>query len=506
MGFRRAWGPRPRPARRRCKGEQALRRCGLTVSVLLLAGAMAHAEVVVRLKNGRSIRGEVVEQDTHTLRFRTSSGILTVLKPEDIRAIEAAAPDRPPPAPTTRPSPTPTPAKPRHTDDCPENCRPCEYLFRYSLDNFCARLLVRPKHTPIGVKLGAWPALQVPACSVLGLVLLGEGDANRPGLHQRTLLHLTRYVSTWAEKDHAALKGHRTWAVAFGTLYLAKLLEAAPSASLRRKTQRMVRLLESARHGPQGWCHRFERSGYGPFVGVTLWATAAIAAAKQQGVAVDEDGLGESFAGLRRSIGPTGGASYYVDKPTLASVGRTGGVVWVLSQAPGGGGKQARRATQFLLRRLENAPHGHASCLMNFAWSALGAAAAGPDAHRRFWLIHRDTVLAARQPSGRFAVQPWKDLGYSFFHDARPPAESKGTTWPDRMYGDAWATVWFLLTWQIGRGKSVLVPPPPRPRETPTKGIDSPGRFSTLNDLSAPGRQSCPSPIAQLVERAAVNR
>ena len=73
-------------------------------------------------------------------------------------------------------------------------------MFRYSLDSYCAKVIRRPALAPIPVRLGAWPALQTPASCVLGLVLLGEGDALHPGLHQRTILKLTRCVNTWATR------------------------------------------------------------------------------------------------------------------------------------------------------------------------------------------------------------------------------------------------------------------------------------------------------------------
>lgn len=440
---------------------------------LLMAAAAAEAEVVVRLKNGRSIRGEVIEQDSKSLRFRTASGITTELNAEDIADIGPAAEAAGPRAPANQPRPAAAPEGPKHSDDCPENCRRCEQMFRHSLDGLCAKVLVRPQLTPVPVKLDTWPALQVPASSVLGIVLLGEGEVGRPGLHQRTVLQLTRFVSTWAERDHPHLQAHRTWAVAFGTLFLAELHRTAPSASLRRKIQRLVRLLESSRQGSEGWCHQFERSGYGPFIGVTIWCAAALGAAKQQGIDVDEDGLAEAFAALRKSIGQTGGASYYADQPSLVSVGRTGGVLWVLRHYAGLDSAETRRAEGFLARHLDDAPNGHASPLMNFGWSALGAGAAGPKTNRRFWLVHRDTVLQARHVSGSFGVQPWKDIGFSAFNEARGPFEAKGTTWPDRMYGDGWATVWMLLTWQAGRGRCVLTASTDGP---PASGKGAPAR------------------------------
>lgn len=33
-------------------------------------------------------------------------------------------------------------------------------------------------------------------------------------------------------------------------------------------------------------------------------------------------------------------------------------------------------------------------------------------------------------------------------------------TMRDHWYGDSWATGWFLLAWQTGRGKSVLLRKP----------------------------------------------
>ena len=75
--------------------------------------------------------------------------------------------------------------------------------------------------------------------------------------------------------------------------------------------------------------------------------------------------------------------------------------------------------------------------------------------------------------TGRFGAAPrtgafsWQDLGYTDYGDTRRPVSAKGTTWPDPMYGNGWATVWMLLAWQAGRGRSDLtsrgsVPPAKR--------------------------------------------
>lgn len=435
-----------------------MRSAFLIAGGLAVLAAAASGEVVVQLKSGRTLRGQVVEQTPHVLRLRTSSGILVDLKPGEIGDIGSAAgpPPATQPASRARPATRPAPRGAAHSATCPADCPLCERMFRHSLDSYCARVLRRPDAAPIPVRLGAWPALQTPTCCVLGLVLLGEGEALRPGRHQRTVLKLTRYVNAWADREHRTLKGHRTWSLAFAVLLLSELHRAAPSASLRRRILRLVRVLESGRQGDQGWCHTLERGGYGPFVGVTIWCAAALGAAREQGVAVDEKGLAETFAGLRRSIGPTGGASYYSHHRSSLSVGRTAGVAWALCRHAGDGKSAAAgRALNFLLRHVEEAPHGHASGLMSFAWAALAASSFGRNEHRAFWRVHRRTLLEARRPGGTFAVQPWRDLGYTDRNDSRP-REAKGTTWPDRMYGEPWATAWMLLAWQAARGRCLL--------------------------------------------------
>jgi hypothetical protein len=440
---------------------------------LVFVATAANAEVILHLEGGRTLRGEVITQDRHSLRFRTRPGITVTLKPAEILRIEPVedqAPVRP--RVVTRPAPgKPAPRSPEHSKTCPLDCPLCERMFGYSLDSYCAEVIRRPAVSPIPVRLGAWPALQVPACSVLGLVLLGEPGAKQPGVRRRTLLRLTRYVSTWSRREHPSLRAHRTWTVALSTLFLAEMHRTAPSAALKGKIHRLVRLLESGRHGREGWCHTLERTGYGPFVAVTIWSAAGLAAAREQGVPVDADGLKATFAGLRGCIARSGGASYYTRRGTTLAVGRTGGVLWALRRYAGDDGDEVRRGLGFLLRHVENAPHGHASGVMNFAWGALGASSSGPAAHKTFWAAHRKTLLAARKPDGRFAVQPWKDLGYvDYRHEPKPPREAQGTTWPDRMYGDGWATVWMLLAWQVGRGRCVLArtargPGMPAPRD-----------------------------------------
>ncbi len=446
--------------------DPARRLAAALLAALLGCAAPAAAQVAVTLRDGRRFRGELLRQGRTVLVLRTVKGIVVDLPADELASVaEVSATTGPASRPAGAGGARPVgPAEGRgeHSSTCPAGCPACERLFARSLDRLCARVLRRPADRPIPIRLGAWPAVQAPASSVLGLVLLGEGAASRRGPRRRALLRLTRYVAGAAARDDRFTRAHRTWTVALATLFLAEMHAEAPSPALRGRIWELARLLQAGRQGERGWCHSLRPAGYGPFVGVTLWSTAALGAARREGVEVGQASLDAAFAGLRGCIGPSGGASYWVRHGSSVSVGRTGGVAWVLSTYPlpgaeGDNGRKSKLALNFLLRHIEGAPHGHASGLMNFAWAALGAASFGPNERRVFWQAHRRTLLGARGGDGTFAVQPWKDLGYGYADDSMPPVEARGTTWPDRTYGDGWATVWMLLSWQVGRGRCVLV-------------------------------------------------
>ena len=435
------------------------------VVTALVAGAAAGG-AVVHLRSGGSITGEILRADAGEVSIRTTAGIVTTIRQADIARIDAtplpdepSRPARPGPRPraSSRPAVAPALIPAEHSPTCPRDCPRCRRLFDLSLARYCGAVDRQPAQAPTPVQLRAWPALQVPTCSVTGLVLLGEGTTLTAGTHRATLRRLADYVRRYGPMTHRAMESHQSWVLAFGALFLSELHRVQPTPQLKATIQRMVTLLESGRQGEAGWCHTLKRhpKSYGPFVATTVWAAAALAAAKQQGVNVDEAGLRATFAGLRKSVGRSGGAFYYVTGRTDVSPGRAGGVAWVLTRLDGGG-TEADRAKAFLLRHVEDVPNGHASGMMNFGWGALGAAVLGADVHEAFWKVHRKTVLEARAATGIFGPQPWKDLGFTDGNDRKEPVEGKNTTWPDPMYGPGWATPWMLLAWQTGMGKCVL--------------------------------------------------
>ena len=368
-------------------------------------------------------------------------------------------------------------------------------LFQESLAGYCQALEKTPGVAPIPVQLGGWPSLQVPSCSVLGLVLLGEGNTLERGRYAAQLKKLYQYVLLATDSDAKANASHQSWLLAFGILFLSEVHRVNPSPELRARIAELAKLLESGRVGEKGWRHGLTpaEKDYGPFVAVTLWCAAALSAAKEQGAVVDEAGLKTTFSGLRRSAGKAGGGFYFVDGGTTVSPGRAGGLVWVLRRYAGAAGPEDARALAFLLRHLSTLQEGHASGVMNFAWAALGVALAGGDAPVAFWDVHLKTILNARRPVGSFPPQQWRDLGYADGGDEKTPQEGKGTTWPDHMYGDAWATAWMLLVWQSGLNRSVLVakgasPPAPATALPQAPVLDAAALQKETAELLAAGK------------------
>ena len=338
-----------------------------------------------------------------------------------------------------------------------------EALFQRLLAGYCGVISKSRDSAPIPVKLGGWPALQVPSSSVMGLVLLGEGNTRTRGPHARCLDKLYKYVALASSRTEA-LRSHESWTLAFAILFLAEVHRVEPSAALRNRIAGLVKLLETGRHGEKGWYHSLKSATYGPFVGVTIWCTAALGAAAEQGVPVDKAGLAMSLKGLSNSLSKTGGGFYFTYKQNShMTPGRTGGVLWVLTRYGDPKDPKIAPARSFLVRNAAAAPAGHASWMMNMGWSALGASSADEATREAFWKVHRPTIFKTRAGNGFFRVQKWTETGFGRGKDPKAVKLGESKTWPDPMYGDAWATVWMFLVWQAERGKCVLtqkLPPP----------------------------------------------
>jgi len=97
-------------------------------------------------------------------------------------------------------------------------------------------------------------------------------------------------------------------------------------------------------------------------------------------------------------------------------------------------------------------------------WAALGASSADKATRDAFWTVHRPTIFKTRAPGAYFRVQKWTETGFRGGKNPKAAKLGDGKTWPDPMYGDAWATVWMFLVWQAERGKCVLTRKLPGPK------------------------------------------
>lgn len=376
-----------------------------------------------------------------------------------------------------------------------------EVLFRGLLARYCRQLAKTPAKAPIPVKLGGWAALQVPSASVMGLVLIGEGNTRTQGPHAATLDKLYKYVAQTATLRDAST-AHECWMLSFAILFLSETYRVEPSQALKDRITDLVKRLETGQHGEKGWYHGIKTTDYGPFVGVSIWCTAALSAAAEQGVEVDAQGLAAARRGLLASIGKSGGAYYFTYKHNSYSTpGRTGGVLWALTRYPdpktadteAAPDPKLAKAREFLIRNAAAAPNGHASWMMNLAWAALGASCGDVRTHEAFWRIHRATIFKARDDKAFFKVQEWTEQG---FRDGRKGKVALGDakTWPDPMYGDAWATVWMFLVWQTERRKCVLTRDVPGlTMETVPANPDDPNGPNDPNDPEDPARPADPN-------------
>lgn len=344
-----------------------------------------------------------------------------------------------------------------------------EQSFQQLLGRYCATLARTPSTAPIPVKLGSWSALQAPSSSIMGIVLLGEGNTRTRGRYAAQLDKLYKYVAVAASKEGQAVQSHESWMLAFAILFLSEAHRVEPSHDLKARIGKLVKRLEAGRHGEKGWYHSLKSSNYGPFAGVTIWCAAALSAAQEQGVTVDRTGLATTMAGLRKSVDRTGGSYYYTyNHNSYSTPGRSAGVAWILSRYGKDDEPQIKLLRAFLVRHVNEAALGHATWMMNMGWSALGAASADETTRDAFWKVHRATIAKTRSPNAFFRVQKWTEHG---FRKDKVKTFKDGKTWPDPMYGDAWATVWMFLVWQAEEGRCILTKrlPPPGPPKAGTR-------------------------------------
>lgn len=336
--------------------------------------------------------------------------------------------------------------------------------FHQSLALVCKGVLAsRHANQPFASDCGPWPGMQVPTASMLGLILIGEGNTLAKGPHAATLRKIVKYVRMAGPVHHESIDKYRTWVLAFATIFLSEVQRIAPSDSLKVTLQNMVKKLEESVYPDGGWGHTLEheKNNYGAFVAVSIWAVAAIEAAQQRGVKIDEKILARQFDWLRKACAPTtGGARYAADGRSYVSPGRTAGLLWLMDRYDRDNSrKQLDLGAKFLTSHAAFIPEGHASGMMNFAWGALAAAQlTGPPADA-FWLAHAKSILDARRQDAGFDTTTWRDLAYPDRPGATPKESKHSTPTADQTAGDNWTAVWLLTSWQAARGKSLLCLP-----------------------------------------------
>ena len=343
-----------------------------------------------------------------------------------------------------------------------------EKLFQESLHKVCAAVMASKNlKQPFPSDCGPWPGMQVPTASMLGLVLLGEGNTLSKGPHAATLRKLTTYVRTAGPHPHESIDNYRTWVLSFSLIFLSEIHRITPSNELKKSLQEMATKLEESAYATGGWGHTLEheRNRYGAFVAVSIWAAAGLTAAKSQGIEIDAKKLESQYAWLRKSLAnPPGGSYYTIGSRSLLSPGRTAGVVWLLHRwDETASQKQIDQGSAFIIRHIALTPEGHASGMMNFAWGALAAGEIGEPLAKEFWSVHTKSLQTARRNDGTFAPQVWRDVG---FHDAKDTTaieQKQATPAADQTAGDNWAAVWMLTAWQSARGKSLLAGQPAKP-------------------------------------------
>lgn len=365
-----------------------------------------------------------------------------------------------------------------------------EPQFKDSLAAFCAVVAKAPDAAPVPVALGGWVPLQTPACAVMGLVLLGEGNTLTSGPYAAQLAKLEKFVLLSSQSLLTQDGSHDSWPLSFATIFLAEVYRVNPSSDLREHLGLLVKRLESGQDGEKGWRHSLKPQKdekYGAFNGVTIWCTAALALAKELNIPVDDAKLKTALAGLRKSVGKFGGAHYYSYAPTTVGPARSAAICWVLKRYTETPGAEAERALGFFLRNASYAHEGHGSQVMNFAWAALAASVSGPDAASDYWKSEAKVLLDQRQNDGLFPYHAWRDFGYQDADGVGKPIErTDNTTWPDKMYGDAWSNAWLLFTWQAGLGRSVLA----RKLPAPSALQDDPAQAAKDDGLKAAAAES----------------
>ena len=195
--------------------------------------------------------------------------------------------------------------------------------------------------------------------------------------------------------SHGPMYGH-----GFATMFLAEVYGMSPSAGVRQKLDRAVRLIIGTQNKEGGW--RYQPRPDDADISVTVAQVMALRAARNAGIFVPKETIDRSMEYVKACQNPDGGFAYQLTRRRESQFPRSAAGVVALYSAGIYEGQEIRNGLEFLMRHLpqgdvyryeSNYYYGHYYAVQAM-WHA------GGDHWRRWYPAIRDELVRRQLQSG----------------------------------------------------------------------------------------------------------
>jgi hypothetical protein len=182
---------------------------------------------------------------------------------------------------------------PQHSEDCPKSCGLCAKPLDKAVAHLASRMSKHPFKSQMNDHQG------IVASSVVGLAFHASAT------HKKHLQACRDHVASWAGKAPKF-----TWEPAYAAIFLSEVERAQSSPAVKTALKKLVEQILKAQQEVGGWGHTHK----GPIEGIkrdypypktltasTIFCLAALSAAKECGIPVDQGSLDKGAKYLERT-------------------------------------------------------------------------------------------------------------------------------------------------------------------------------------------------------------